>query len=65
MGEQGGGWQQWLHQLARNQAVLLMLGGALGTYLRYQVSKWFSVQPWTQGFPYGTLVIHALDEKAK
>jgi CrcB protein len=38
--------------------LMLMLGGALGTYLRYLVSKWFGEQPWAQGFPYGTLVIN-------
>jgi CrcB protein len=38
--------------------LLLLLGGALGTYLRYLVSKWFDLQPWAQGFPYGTLVIN-------
>jgi CrcB protein len=35
-----------------------MMGGALGTYLRYQVSTWFNMQPWAQGFPCGTLVIN-------
>lgn len=38
--------------------LLLMLGGALGTYLRYVVGKWFNSQPWAQGFPYGTLFIN-------
>ena len=38
--------------------LLLMLGGALGTYLRYAVGKWFNSQPWAQGFPYGTLFIN-------
>jgi CrcB protein len=38
--------------------LLLMLGGALGTYLRYRVGRWFASQPWGQGFPYGTLVIN-------
>jgi CrcB protein len=44
--------------LARSKTLLLLLGGALGTYLRYLVSKWFELQPWAQGFPYGTLVIN-------
>lgn len=39
--------------------LLLMLGGAIGTYLRYLVGKWFDVQPWARGFPYGTLFINA------
>jgi CrcB protein len=38
--------------------LLLMLGGALGTYARYALSRWFNSQPWTHGFPYGTLVIN-------
>jgi len=35
-----------------------MAGGALGTYARYWLSKWFNVQPWAQGFPYGTFFIN-------
>ena len=38
--------------------LLLMLGGALGTYLRYGVGKWFNSQSWAQGFPYGTMFIN-------
>jgi CrcB protein len=38
--------------------MLLLLGGAAGTYLRYVISRWFNSQPWTQGFPLGTLVIN-------
>jgi CrcB protein len=38
--------------------LLLMVGGALGTYARYALSRWISLQPWAQGFPYGTLVIN-------
>lgn len=38
--------------------LLLMLGGALGTYLRYLVGRWFNNQPWGQAFPYGTLFIN-------
>jgi len=37
---------------------LVMLGGALGTYLRYLISNWFKSQPWGQSFPYGTLLIN-------
>jgi CrcB protein len=38
--------------------LLLMLGGALGTYLRYVVGKWFDSQPWGQEFPWGTFFIN-------
>lgn len=38
--------------------VLVMLGGAIGSYLRYVVGSWFKSQPWGQEFPYGTLVIN-------
>lgn len=37
---------------------MLMLGGALGTYLRYVIGRWFGAQPWGQSFPYGTLFIN-------
>jgi CrcB protein len=48
-----------LSLLARHKMVLVMLGGAVGSCARYAVSKWFDLQPWAQGFPYGTLVINA------
>jgi len=38
--------------------LLILIGGAVGTYLRYALSKWFNSQPWGQAFPYGTLVIN-------
>jgi CrcB protein len=38
--------------------VLLIVGGAVGTYLRYWLSRWFNSQPWGQSFPYGTLFIN-------
>ncbi len=38
--------------------LLLMLGGALGTYLRYGLGEWFRSQPWAVGFPYGTMFIN-------
>lgn len=44
--------------LARNKMLLIMLGGAIGSYLRYGLSRWFNTQPWGQAFPYGTLVIN-------
>jgi CrcB protein len=38
--------------------LLLMLGGAVGTYARYWLSRWFNSQPWGQSFPFGTMVIN-------
>jgi CrcB protein len=38
--------------------VLVMVGGAVGTLLRYWIGKWFNSQPWGQTFPFGTLVIN-------
>jgi fluoride exporter len=38
--------------------LLIMLGGALGCYLRYAVSRWCDEQPWGQSFPYGTLLVN-------
>lgn len=58
MGEQIDWVREQLSGLARNKMLLLMLGGALGTYLRYAVGKWFNSQPWAQGFPYGTLFVN-------
>jgi CrcB protein len=38
--------------------LFVLVGGAVGTYLRYCLGKWFNEQPWTQGLPYGTLFIN-------
>lgn len=46
------------HKLVHNKMLLLMLGGAVGTYARYWLSRWFALQPWGQGFPVGTLVVN-------
>jgi len=44
---------------ARNKMILLMmLCGAVGTWLRFVVGKWFDEQDWADGFPYGTLFIN-------
>ncbi len=37
---------------------LLMVGGGLGTCARYWMGRWFNLQPWAQGFPYGTLFVN-------
>jgi CrcB protein len=55
------GWKDgrnWVRKLLRNKMLMLMLGGAIGTYARFWLGKWFDLQPWGQGFPYGTLVIN-------
>jgi CrcB protein len=40
------------------KALLLVLGGGLGTLVRWWIGGWFAAQPWTRGFPLGTLVIN-------
>lgn len=37
---------------------MLIVGGALGTCLRYWIGKWFNAQPWGQSFPYGTFFVN-------
>jgi fluoride exporter len=49
---------RWLLLVARNKMVMVMLGGAVGSVLRYWLGRWFNSQPWGQGFPYGTLFIN-------
>jgi fluoride exporter len=43
---------------ARRNMILILVGGALGSYLRYVVSRWCNQQPWGEIFPYGTLVVN-------
>jgi CrcB protein len=53
------GWQSWLNRIARNKMLLLMVGGALGTCLRYYLSRWISSHPWAGAFPpLGTMVVN-------
>ena len=49
---------RWWTGLARNKMLLLMLGGAIGTWSRYALGRWIGSQPWAQGFPYATLIIN-------
>jgi CrcB protein len=42
----------------RHKMVWLLVGGAVGTYARYVIGRWFNLQLWAQGFPFGTLVIN-------
>src|SRR4051812_25034972 len=38
--------------------LLLLIGGALGTVARYELSRWFNEQSWGRDFPFGTLFIN-------
>ena len=38
--------------------VLVIIGGAVGTWLRYAVGTWFGEHSWAKSFPYGTMVIN-------
>jgi CrcB protein len=58
VGKELDGTRAKLGRLARNKMLLIMLGGALGCYLRYVVSRWCNTQPWGQAFPYGTLIVN-------
>jgi CrcB protein len=50
--------QNWLNQGARKKMVLLLIGGAVGTWLRYVIGKWVDEQNWAEGFPFGTMIIN-------
>ena len=50
--------QTFWQRVARNKMFLLMLGGAIGTYLRYLIGTWVGTQTWGREFPYGTLIIN-------
>jgi CrcB protein len=50
--------KKWLFLVLRHKMVWLLFGGAVGTYARYWLGKWFDAQPWGQSFPYGTFVIN-------
>ena len=48
----------WFSIVVTNKVVLLTLGGAAGTNLRYWLSRWFNEVTWSRGFPLGTFVIN-------
>ncbi len=47
-----------LARLIGNKMLLIMVGGALGSYLRYWIGKWAGNHTWGQGFPVGTFLIN-------
>lgn len=48
-----------LSRILMSNVLLVMVGGALGTLLRYSLGRWINSQPWAQsGFPYGTFAIN-------
>jgi fluoride exporter len=47
-----------LARLIGNKMLLIMLGGAVGSYLRYWIGRWAGNQTWGQGFPVGTFLIN-------
>jgi CrcB protein len=52
-------WTDPLFRLTRHKMLLVMLGGALGTLLRYEIGEWVKTQTWAQGgFPYATFFIN-------
>jgi len=48
----------WLWVLMTSKAMLLSLGGAAGTNVRYWLGRWFNEVAWSRGFPLGTIVIN-------
>ncbi len=48
----------WAGGMLTNKFVLLAVGGAIGTLLRYGVAKWLGEVAWAKGFPLGTFVIN-------
>lgn len=40
------------------EALAVMAGGALGSLARWGVALWFANQPWSEKFPWATLVVN-------
>lgn len=51
-------WFHWFTDLLTNRFVALTLGGAIGTNLRYWLSRALDEVAWGRGFPLGTFVIN-------
>jgi fluoride exporter len=58
LGNESNRLEQWSLILASYKMILLVIGGAIGTYARFELGRWIQTQAWTQGFPYGTLFIN-------
>lgn len=48
----------WVQGFLMHRIVWVMVGGAIGTYARYELSHWVNSQPWGRSFPFGTLIIN-------
>jgi fluoride exporter len=48
----------WAYTILTNKFVALTLGGAIGTNVRYLLSRWLNEFAWSRGFPLGTFVIN-------
>jgi fluoride exporter len=48
----------WLSMVVTNKVFLLMLGGGIGTNVRYWLARWLDEVSWANGFPLGTFVIN-------
>lgn len=42
------------------EALAVMAGGALGSLARWGVALWFATQPWSEKFPWATLLVNVL-----
>lgn len=40
------------------KTAILAFGGAVGTIARYWLGQWINMQPWTRGFPLGTMMVN-------
>jgi fluoride exporter len=58
MGNGGPGVVQRLRGLLRHKMLLVMLGGALGTGLRFWIGQRMAEYPWAGVFPFATLFIN-------
>jgi fluoride exporter len=48
----------WMSTFFSHPAVLVGIGGALGSNARYWLGRWFKSQPWAQDYFWGTFTIN-------